>query len=134
MGMFDSYEPVPPLACVVCGQPLSEWQGKHGPCALFVWRQGCDAPIRQEADEDCRLSHEELAAWRLPTEFWIGSRDCGCPYENVAIGRTEDGVWVSTELITAQNASQGTQTRAEWKAYLKWLRGEHKAKQTKTPV
>ena len=106
MGMFDWYEPDPPLACPVCGQALSEWQGKDGPCALFVWRQGYAAPLRQCVDAEIRLSDDELKHWCLPAEFWIGSSDCACPFEVVAIGRTEHGIWTSTDLITAENARQ----------------------------
>jgi len=54
MGMLDWYRPVPDLACPVCGTPLREWQGKEGPCGLFVWQQGEIAPIDQVVDEECR--------------------------------------------------------------------------------
>ena len=36
MGMFDYYEPVPPLDCPWCGEAFVTWQGYDGPCALFV--------------------------------------------------------------------------------------------------
>jgi hypothetical protein len=33
MGMFDSYDPGP-LTCPLDGAPLTDWQGKDGPCVL----------------------------------------------------------------------------------------------------
>ena len=126
MSMVDYYEPEPSLACPVCGQALFEWQGTDGPCALFVWRQGYAAPVDQRVDSEIRLSDEELKRWCLPAEFWIGSSDCTCPFEVVAIGRTAHGFWTSTELITAQNARQlPHKRRSEFKAYLAWLTSRH---------
>jgi hypothetical protein len=98
MGMFDYYEPVPSLSCPVCGHALTEWQGKSGPCGLFIWRQGYTAPIGQSVDDEVKLSSEELSQWRLPAEFDLYSYDCPCPFPVDAIGRTQDGVWMVTEL------------------------------------
>ena len=44
MGMFDWYQPALPIACPACGHALSEWQGKDGPCDLFVWVEGKPSP------------------------------------------------------------------------------------------
>jgi hypothetical protein len=36
MGMFDYYEPTPPIECPNRGESPSGWQGKEGPCALVI--------------------------------------------------------------------------------------------------
>ena len=54
MGMFDYYEPDPALACPVCRAPLAGWQGKDGPCALLVWRQGVASPVDQAVPEESK--------------------------------------------------------------------------------
>ena len=54
MGMFDWYEPSGALSCPVCSAELSEWQGKDGPCALFVWQQGFAVPVDQNVVENAR--------------------------------------------------------------------------------
>jgi hypothetical protein len=58
--MFDYYEPVPVLTCPKCGAELREWQGKDGPCALFVWRQHEPNPVGQRA-YDNNIAAEERA-------------------------------------------------------------------------
>lgn len=99
MGMYDCYEPLP-LRCPICDRPLEDWQGKDGPCAIFVWREGVAAPIAQLVDEDCALSPEDRGTWRLPEEFTIYT---GCPGHDdgflFARCRCENGIWVKTELL-----------------------------------
>ena len=100
MGMFDYYEPQPPIQCESCGRIVKEWQGKDGPNALFVWRQGFAAPVEQKVDEECKLSPQELAKWRLPPQFSImpvGVNCRNCAREG--IGRVENGVWTALEII-----------------------------------
>jgi hypothetical protein len=97
--MFDWYVPDPKVLCPACGTPVVEWQGKDGPNASFVWQQQCAAPVSQRADEDCRLSDEQLQQRRLPKEFIIyPTEPCcrGCPTH--AIGRTTHDVWAHLEL------------------------------------
>ena len=103
MGLFDHYRPTPDLACPVCQASQLEWQGKHGPCGLFVWQQGHAAPIDQLVDDDCQLSQAERAAKRLPTRFEIYAQ-CQCPTFLYAVGTVESGVWQRTELLSAVNA------------------------------
>ena len=94
MGMFDYYEPKPAISCSACGHTPPAWQGKDGPCGSFVWRQGFAAPVRQEADEDCRLKPEKLAAKRLPKRFVFYPAEVNCRHcPSYAIGETEGGVW-----------------------------------------
>ena len=103
MGMFDHYRPKPEIACPVCGASQLEWQGKDGPCALFVWEQGQIAPVDQMASDDCKLPPEKREAWRLPARFEIYAR-CRCPTFLAAVGVTERGVWTRTELLSPTNA------------------------------
>lgn len=98
--MFDYYEPQPPVQCDSCGHIVEEWQGKDGPNALFVWRQGFAAPVEQKVDEECKLSPQDLAKWHLPQKFSITPsvvNCCECPHEG--IGRLENGVWTALEII-----------------------------------
>ena len=121
--MFDTYKPAQKYTCPVCGGELEEWQGKDGPCALFIWSQGIAYPIDQDAGES-NLSEDEKRIKRLPGEFVIYSFDCGCPYSVEANCKCKDGVWVSTELVTASNAKQRKEEkRGEFKERLKWLGG-----------
>lgn len=103
MGMFDHYRPKPALQCPVCGVFGEGWQGKGGPCGLFVWEQGQAAPVDQLVDEECQISAEARAKFRLPTRFEIYT-DCRCPTSLDAVGFTEHGVWMRTELLSPTNA------------------------------
>ena len=121
MGMFDEYEPAQNLTCPVCNEALIDWQGKEGPCALFVWKEGEASPIDQLAgDANCSL--ELRTTSRLPKEFYIYSYDCGCSYPIEAICSTNDGVWNKTIIISSNNAFQKKHERkSEFKKRLKWL-------------
>lgn len=78
MGMFDYYEPVPPLRCPVCATPLTEWQGKQGTNLLLVWRQGQAAAVglRPDGIEMETLPLRADQPDRLPPEFTFYSTDC----------------------------------------------------------
>jgi hypothetical protein len=123
MGMFDWYKPEPSLNCPVCSKTLSEWQGKDADCLLFVWQQGLAHPVEHKGDgEDFQVSEVDLRNFRLPKEFGFYSYDCDCPFPVQAIGKTENEVWSSSELIRAENAKQGKNERKEqFKARLIWL-------------
>jgi hypothetical protein len=98
VGMFDWYEPIPPLSCPVCGTQLNEWQGKDGPNALFVWKQGHISPTDQLASEDAKLEPAKMARWKLPNEFVIYSYDCTNHAPIMAHCETKDGVWSTTRV------------------------------------
>jgi hypothetical protein len=66
MGMYDTYEPQPPLDCPICGAPSLGWQGKDGPCGLFLWRQGHRHPIDQPIDQDARIERDRYRQFTLP--------------------------------------------------------------------
>ena len=97
MGVFDWYIPVPDVKCSGCGSTLREWQGKDGPCALFVWRQGGESPVDQTADEDSKLPPDRLAPWRLPERFTICSY-CGCGRRIDAEGKCDGEAWTSLRI------------------------------------
>jgi hypothetical protein len=102
--MFDWYIPDPPLHCPVCGAPLNEWQGKDGPRARFVWRQGQAAPVDQCVGDEIKAKIEDRDDERLPERFEIYSDDCRCNRLVHAVGHCTDDVWTVTEILTPANA------------------------------
>jgi hypothetical protein len=82
---------------------LSGWQGKDGPSALFVWRQGVPAPIEQQAG-NLSVSESRRAEERLPRRFRMHAYCDSCEYLVEALGQCRNHVWVSTEVITPENA------------------------------
>ena len=127
MGMFDYYEPDPPLICPVCGTLLAGWQGYDGPCGLMVWRQGFSSPVDQPIDDDARLAPEVLSGHHLPETFAIRTRCCSPRFAVEAIGRTSNRTWSSTEVVTAETARQHKNERRDaFKARLDWLRGNRR--------
>ena len=124
MGMFDHYEPDPALSCPACGAKLGGWQGKDGPCALFVWRQGVPGPIGQEVPEESRATDAFVQSVRLPDSFEIYTQCCGGGFFITARCVAPRGVWSRSELETAETARQLPQERAgEFRRRLEWLRG-----------
>lgn len=125
MGLFDTYHPTEPLHCPVCATPLREWQGYDGPNALLHWRQGEPRPFAcDQGDEFPSGNDIGLTAAPLPARFGLYCHDCACPYPVEAIGECERGVWCRTTLIDAATARQRKhETRAQWSARLRWLRG-----------
>ena len=101
MGMFDYYQPDPVQHCPVCGHELRDWQGKHGPCLLFVWRQGFAAPVDQPITEESRMPLEERVNERLPDEFVIYTDCGGCARWIGLLCKTDNGVWVYLEMLDA---------------------------------
>jgi hypothetical protein len=77
---------------------LNDWQGKDGPCGLFLWQEGEKRPIDQLADEEACLSGEEQRRFTLPERFLFYSYDCPHHQPIFAIGTTENEIWTSTTL------------------------------------
>src|SRR5687767_11528379 len=100
MGMFDWYEPIPGIPCPMCRRDPDGWQGKDGPNALFVWRQGDRHPIGQRADPEAALEPERYAEFGLPAAFRIYAE---CPEHGdlEAQGWCDQGVWKRTNLFMA---------------------------------
>ena len=98
LGMFDWYEPDPPIKCVSCDAIPNDWQGKEGPNALFVWRQGEPHPIGQRADEP--LAEDDLVKYSLPDRFRFYTI-CENGHELLFQGRTTDGVWTDRVCLMA---------------------------------
>ena len=122
MSLFDTYIPNFAQNCSVCGEPLVEWQGKEGPCGLFVWKEGCANPVGQNAG-DVSLDPEKLLEKTLPEQFSISCHDCSCKIANTAKCETTDGVWSKTILVTGSNATiEKHETKSEFRQRMKWLR------------
>ncbi|MDB5390476.1 MAG: hypothetical protein JWM11_6122 [Planctomycetaceae bacterium] len=95
MSMFDWYRPIGILECPVCHSPLREWQGKDGPCALYIWQQGVAAPVDQACEKECQGSSSLMEASRLPPTFTIYSDDCRRHFV-AATCKSVDGTWQET--------------------------------------
>jgi hypothetical protein len=95
--MFDTYEPEPPLPCPVCGGASLGWQGKDGPCALFLWRQGHRHPVDQPIDEDARIDPQRYAEFTLPQTFALLGW-CAQDHQYGATGHAPEGTWTTTTM------------------------------------
>ena len=93
--MYDEYEPIPPIDCPACGDRLEGWQGKDGPCALLVWRQGEASQVRRSVDEERAAA---LRGERLPDAFRLYA-GCRRGHWVEADGRSVNGVWTSTSVV-----------------------------------
>lgn len=94
--MFDWYEPVPALACPMCGERVEGWQGKEGESDQWLWRQGNAAPVEHCVDPEWR---KEARGQRLPARFWIHA-SCPRRHRLEAIGEAPDGTWTTTTMVT----------------------------------
>ena len=89
MGLFDWFEPDPPIRCLECNNGTTVgWQEKHSGHGLFLWRQGSSVPVDQLVDDECRIDLETRNKKRLPTDeglaIYYGKCDtCGAtfPYQ-----------------------------------------------------
>lgn len=114
MGMFDWYNPKSLPACPFCGESLERWQGKDGSNACLVWTEGCAAPVAE-------WTSDSYADQRLPERFEIYT-DCFCGAQPEAVGRTVNGIWSSTELISDKNAvPYPNENERDFKRRLKYL-------------
>jgi hypothetical protein len=99
MGMFDYYEPKPPLACPKCGAVLEGWQGKEGWCGLFEWVQGLRGPVWEWDSETHKPIPESERAKITLTEDWIIDTGCCCGTSVDAIASFKDGIWTHTNFL-----------------------------------
>lgn len=97
--MFDTYIPAHDLRCPACQAQLNSWQGKDGPCALLVWKEGRTNPVQQDADDKNSGSAAQLSESRLPSHFLIYSHDCPRHQPIEALGASSNGTWTKTELL-----------------------------------
>lgn len=119
--MIDYYEPSQPLRCPVCSEPLAGWQGKDGPNALFVWREGSACPVDQKAGES-NIAITRYADFTLPPRFEIYTGDCPCDFVVEAICSANGGTWNETRVVTKALAKQKPrERRTEWKKRREWL-------------
>ena len=96
MGMFDWYQPKPPIPCPLCGKKLKQWQGKNGPNLLLRWRQGIAVPSGGLVRG---LSKAEREEYGLPKEFEIRSYDCPTHQPITVFCKTSIGVWKSVKVM-----------------------------------
>jgi hypothetical protein len=96
MGMFDDYEPKPPLTCPKCGTILEGcWQGKDGYCGLFAWVQGLRGPSHQAGFAIPESRRNEYTF----TADWIIDRYCRCGTNVVALASFTHGTWTHTSFL-----------------------------------
>src|SRR5262249_23486857 len=114
MGMFDYFCPDPALHCPECGTELDEFQGKDGPCVLFVWRQSWDSPAAQRVDDDCAASAEVRRTARLPQRFEFYAACSHCKGWVTFTGFCSAGVW--SESVLGSHLSSGATVLAYWVA------------------
>jgi hypothetical protein len=98
MGMFDYYDPQPPVHCPMCQAPLTGWQGKEGPGALLRWRQGALRAVDQLVD-DGKLDATARQRVTLPTAFELYTTSCDRHWVQ-AVGRCVGDTWTSTDMVT----------------------------------
>ncbi|MCC7542819.1 MAG: transposase [Deltaproteobacteria bacterium] len=98
MGMFDWYEPAGVDECPLCRSLLGGWQGKEGPCGLYVFRQGHRIPIEQRVDPGSRGLDSVMLASRLPEGTCEIYCECERGHDWSALATVRDGVWTDTRL------------------------------------
>lgn len=103
MGMFDWFVPASPLPCSSCGEPLTGFQGKDGPCELLVWREREPSPTNQECDEFWRRSESDRDVLRLPAVFGFHTSCTSCGTWMEFTGICRNGVWSDSILGTVAN-------------------------------
>lgn len=103
MGMFDWFQPADEWLCPKCGELLSGWQGKEGPCFGFVWQQGMPAPVGFALDGlEFMEPPGDDDGTRLPLNFSIYTRDTNRHWVTLAC-RSTDGVWSEARLTGAED-------------------------------
>lgn len=95
---FDWYEPHGDATCPICGEVVGTWQGKDGPNALFLWKEGRRHPVDQIADPDARISPDRYREFELPDAFTI-SGFCANDHHVLAECSCIDRTW-STTIVT----------------------------------
>ena len=102
--MFDHYVPEPPLNCPVCGEALSGWQGKNGPCFLLTWEQGKRFPTRHGWIGECLEDDAQiLTTFALPETFEFYTDGCRCDRLIQAYGFCDNETWIRSEMVTHLN-------------------------------
>ena len=96
--MHDYYNPIPELIDPNTNEVLEDWQGKDGPCALFIWEQNKINPIDQFGDEDIKLSKDELNNFYLPKKFIIYTTNSKGDFL-FANCECKNKIWKKTKLI-----------------------------------
>jgi hypothetical protein len=107
LSMFDWFQPRQPLRCPACARELLEWHGTDGPCHGLIWSEGVRRPIdiwRDERGQEVEWlvpDDQGRGSYALPPRFAIATSDG--QHWITATGHCQDGVWMATELQSAQN-------------------------------
>jgi len=101
--MFDWYQPEGLERCPSCDQPLDGWQGKDGPCILYVYRQAHRFPVESRVDADSRADDVAFDdADLLPPVFGIYT-SCANDHWIDAQGYCDQfRVWNRSELVATR--------------------------------
>ena len=108
--MFDWFEPSDHFRCPLCADSLDGWQGKDGPCGLFVWREGVAHPVDQRIDEEVALEPDRRAEMALPETFEIYTY-CSNHHRVSMTCRCQDGVWSQNGPLTAKALKKNNRAR-----------------------
>ena len=118
MGLFDWFQPDPPVRCLNCESGVVKgWQEKHSEQGLFVWQQGQSAPVDQPIDSDCRIDEAFRDERRLPKNealsIYYGDCDsCGATFPfHLPLSFTGD-TW--TGFGESRTVKYGEQIRDGW--------------------
>lgn len=116
MGMYDYFEPDPPIECPKCGGQLSGWEGKDCQRLLLFWRQGVAAPVDQRGDPQWRASPEKMANFRVSPLFRIYGGECPCGYkfDDARFSlrcAAPNGIWITTAVEPAPIVAKDTGDR-----------------------
>lgn len=90
MGMFDYYKTK--ITCPVCGSD-ELWQGKSGPCGLYLYEQGNSKVIRKEEDNHIEEWFKPPPGI-LPQSGWYIHNYCSCGNDTSAELVVINDIWV----------------------------------------
>ena len=114
VGMFDEYQPRRSFRCPACSEPVDDWQGKDGPCALVRWIEGERLPV--ETVEEQGRDADFMGRFSLPASFEIYAY-CSNRHEVDADCTCENGIWSATELNPARSRERSEALRSLGKIY-----------------
>ena len=99
MGIFDYYQIDDDILCNNCSNKVIEFQGKDGPCGLFVWKIKYLSPVDQRVDDAYKIQKSDLFKIKLPKSFYIYGY-CNCGEIVKLICKSDDtGKWNSYDKI-----------------------------------
>ena len=118
MGMFDRYRPDPPLYCPRCSTELSGWQGKDGPCALFLWQQGEKNPVDQSVGDDIKIDPVARSQFTLPETFEIHTSCSQCEKLVKAHCQGDNYVWTQSVVSGGKRPPNRNESMGDYQSIL----------------